>query len=170
MYKLAIILLRDSINQSTENIRFLSYLIFSVYKFAITYLPRPLPPASYAVAHGYLWDAHFDKFAQKVKMWLLHRMMCKSMRMQALDTIVPFYAVLLASAQLLPYCPVLAHHYLPTHPPLHASWHAADVAGGAGWHGQDDSCHGFSSSAQYIRSEGCQPTLNPPLVTSSLSI
>lgn len=130
MYKLAIILLRDSINQSTENIRFLSYLIFSVYKFAITYLPRPLPPASYAVAHGYMWDAHFDKFAQKVKMWFLHRMMCKSMRMQALDTIVPFYAVLLASAQLLPYCPVLAHHYLPTHPPLHASWHAADVAGG----------------------------------------
>ena len=86
------------------------------------------------------------------------------MRMQALDTIVPFYAVLLASAQLLPYCPVHAHHYLPTHTV------AADVAGGAGWHGQDDSCHGFSSSAQYIRSEGCQPTLNPPLVTSSLSI
>ena len=59
--------------------------------------------------------------------------------------------------------------YQPTHPCMPVGmllmWPVVLV-----WHGQDDSCHGFSSSAQYIRSEGCQPTLNPPLVTSSLSI
>ena len=58
----------------------------------------PLPPALYTVAHGWMCEAHISSILHKLLKCESCAEWCAKVHWCLLDTIVPFYAVLLASA------------------------------------------------------------------------
>jgi hypothetical protein len=139
-------LLRDSINQSTEKNQ--SGQICN-NKLANAATPSIVYCCTSLFVKSTFWQFWNVNLAQ--------RRMCKSMWMQALDTIVPFYAVLLASAQLLQ-C-LSSPTYLPSHPTSACqSLSCRRGCDGLWWAGWFVPWCGFSSCPT---SEGCQPSLNP---------
>ena len=103
----------------------------------------PLPPALYTVAHGWMCEAHISSILHKLLKCESCAEWCAKVHWCLLDTIVPFYAVLLASAmscalpapcQLwLPWCDCGRRWFVP-------------------------SC-GSSSCAIHPQLERCQPTI-----------